>query len=205
MQLIKKYFPKITESQVALLEKFKEILTENNANINVVSRKDIENLEERHILHSLAIAKYLNFKAGSNIVDVGTGGGLPGIPLAIMFPHTNFTLIDSRKKKIEATIAIAEKLNLPNISVKQIRSTELKEHFDFVIGRAVTSFPEFYGAVNHLVGKKEKNALPNGILYLKGGDFKKEVANFKYVEIIDIKEMFSEEFFETKKIIYLPF
>ncbi len=204
MQIIKKYFPKISEEKINKLEKFSSVLKENNQNINVVSRKDIENLDERHILHSLSIAKFLNFKSGSKILDVGTGGGLPGIPLAIMFPEVQFYLIDSRKKKIEATNLIAEELNLSNIHILQVRSTEMKQKFDFVIGRAVTAFPDFYEDVKHLTEYKDQNALPNGIIYLKGGDFKEEIKNFKHLEIINISDYFKEEFFETKKIIYLP-
>lgn len=204
MDIIKKYFSNISIEKIEKLEQFSKVLKENNKNINVVSRKDIENIEERHILHSLSIARYINFVPGTKIIDVGTGGGLPGIPLAILFPETEFSLIDSRKKKIEATKIIANELQLPNITIKQIRSNELKEKFDFITGRAVVAFPDFYEAVKHLINTKDKNSIPNGILYLKGGDFNNEIKNFKHIEIIPVKDFFEEDFFETKKIIYLP-
>ena len=204
MKLITKYFPELNIEIIKKLQEFQEILIENNAKINVVSRKDIENFEERHLLHSMSIAKFIQFKPGTKVIDIGTGGGLPGIPLAIMFPETEFTLIDSRKKKIEATQLIADELNLPNIIIKQIRSNELKGKYDFVTGRAVTAFPTFYESVKHLVGNKDINSIANGILYLKGGDFKEEIKEFEYIELINLNNYINEEFFETKKIIYLP-
>jgi len=204
MKLVTKYFPELDIEIINKLKEFQEILIEHNAKINVVSRKDVENFEERHLLHSMSIAKFIQFKSGTKVIDIGTGGGLPGIPLAIMFPETEFTLIDSRKKKIEATQLIADELNLPNIIIKQIRSNELKGKYDFVTGRAVTSFPTFYESVNHLVGNKNINSIANGILYLKGGDFKEEIKEFEYVEVINLNNYIKEEFFETKKIIYLP-
>ncbi len=204
MKLVTKYFPELNIEIIKKLQEFQEILIENNAKINVVSRKDIENFEERHLLHSMSIAKFIQFKPGTKVIDIGTGGGLPGIPLAIMFPETEFTLIDSRKKKIEATQLIADELNLPNIIIKQIRSNELKGKYDFVTGRAVTAFPTFYESVKHLVGNKDINSIANGILYLKGGDFKEEIKEFEYIELINLNNYINEEFFETKKIIYLP-
>ena len=176
-----------------------------NGKINLISRKDIDSLYEKHILYSLAIAKIISFRAGSRILDVGTGGGFPGIPLAILFPTSQFILIDSIGKKIRVVQAVAEELNLKNVTAIHTRVEEVKEEFDFVISRAVTAFPAFVGLVKKNISRKPLNSLPNGIIYLKGGDFETEIKDFKRsIEISEIAKFFEEPFFETKKILYLP-
>jgi 16S rRNA (guanine527-N7)-methyltransferase len=174
-----------------------------NEKINLISRKDIDGLYEKHILHSLAIAKVLQFVPGTQVLDVGTGGGFPGIPLAILFPDTHFTLNDSIAKKIKVVNEISVSLGLKNVSTLNSRAEQGNEKYDFIVSRAVTSFPQFYTWVKGKIFTKNKNALPNGILYLKGGELEEELMNFKNrVKVFDIKEFFEEEFFDTKKIIY---
>jgi len=205
MDILLKYFPDLTEKQKDLFAQMGELYKEWNAKINVISRKDIENLYTHHILHSMAIAKAVNFAPGTKILDAGTGGGLPGIPLAVLFPEVEFLLVDSMKKKITVASAISEALNLPNVRTQVIHSIELKEKFDFVTGRAVTAFPKFKDSVINCINEDDKNAVPNGIFYLKGGDFLEEIKPFKkYIVIHEISDYFSEEFFETKKIVYFP-
>jgi 16S rRNA (guanine527-N7)-methyltransferase len=205
MEILKKYFHDLTPAQIAQFERLGTLVTEWNEKINVISRKDIESLYEKHILHSLAIAKIISFRAGSKILDVGTGGGFPGIPLAILFPACHFVLIDSIGKKIKVVQDIAEKLGLVNVTAIQTRVEEVKETFDFVVSRAVTSFPDFVSMVRKNISKTQKNSRPNGIIYLKGGDFQEEIKPFKQLaEVDEIKSFFEEPFFETKKIVYLP-
>ena len=205
MEILKKYFRDLTPAQIAQFERLGTLVTEWNEKINVISRKDIESLYEKHILHSLAIAKIISFRAGSKILDVGTGGGFPGIPLAILFPACHFVLIDSIGKKIKIVQDIAEKLGLNNVTAIQTRVEEVKETFDFVVSRAVTSFPDFVAMVRKNISKTQKNSRPNGIIYLKGGDFQEEIKPFKQLaEVDEIKSFFEEPFFETKKIVYLP-
>lgn len=176
-----------------------------NEKINLISRKDIDSLYERHVLYSLAIAKIVSFRPGTRILDVGTGGGFPGIPLAILFPDTHFVLIDSTGKKIKVVQAVADELELKNVTAIHTRAEEIKEQFDFVISRAVTAFPAFVDLVKKNVSSKAQNALPNGIIYLKGGDFEDEIKDFKRkVEVTEISGFFTEPFFETKKVVYLP-
>jgi 16S rRNA (guanine527-N7)-methyltransferase len=176
-----------------------------NEKINLISRKDIDSLYEKHILHSLAIAKIIDFRPGTRILDVGTGGGFPGIPLAILFPTCQFVLVDSIGKKIKVVQAVAEELNLKNVTAIHGRVEDVKEEFDFVISRAVTSFPVFVGLVKKNISRKAINALPNGIIYLKGGDLQDEIKDFKrLVEVTEIANFFTEPFFETKKVVYLP-
>ena len=205
MEILKKYFHDLGPAQISQFERLGNLVTEWNEKINVISRKDIESLYEKHILHSLAIAKIISFRAGSKILDVGTGGGFPGIPLAILFPACHFVLIDSIGKKIKVVQDIAENLGLDNVTAIQTRVEEVKETFDFVVSRAVTSFPDFVAMVRKNISKTQKNSRPNGIIYLKGGDFQEEIKPFKQLaEVDEIKSFFEEPFFETKKIVYLP-
>jgi len=177
-----------------------------NRRINVISRKDISRLYERHVLPSLSIATKINFTPGTRVLDVGTGGGFPGIPLAIMFPETDFILLDSIGKKIRVVATIADELGLNNVKAIQVRAELYAEKFDFVVSRAVTSFPEFVNLVKKNLHEKSRNNLPNGIFYLIGGDIDKEVQNFrKGLRIFDVRDIFQESFFETKKLIYLSF
>lgn len=204
MSLVEKYFNSLTDDQKQKFDQLPALYSEWNAKINVISRKDIEQIEERHILHSLGIAKYTSFVDGTKIVDVGTGGGFPGIPLAIMFPNVEFLLVDSIGKKIKVVEGVAQALDLRNVRAIQSRSEQIHETFDFVVSRAVTAFPDFVKMTRHLVSKKYRNACANGILYLKGGDFDDEIAPFgKSALVYDLQTYFEGEFFETKKIIHL--
>ena len=205
MQEILKYFPLLTSEQIRRFEQMGALYRDWNEKINVISRNDIDFLYERHILHSLAIAKVINFRAESRILDVGTGGGFPGIPLAILFPDCNFVLNDSIGKKIKVVQAVADELELSNVITSNARVESIRDKFDFVVSRAVTAFPNFVNLVKKNVAPFQRNILPNGILYLKGGDFYDEIKGFaNIVETIEISAFFSEPFFETKKVIYLP-
>jgi len=204
MDIITKYFSDLTSQQLEQFGRLEALYTEWNAKINVISRKDIEQLYERHILHSLAIAKVIQFKPGTSILDVGTGGGFPAIPLAIMFPETSFMPIDSIGKKIKVVTEVASALGLQNVNAQHIRVEDVKQKFDFVVSRAVTAFPRFVAMVRTRISDQNNNALPNGILYLKGGDFEEEIAQFgKQVKIYELQSFFQEEFFETKKLIHM--
>ncbi len=205
MELLTKYFPALSPLQISQFEALGSLYREWNEKINVISRKDIDELYVRHVLHSLAIAKIIRFKPGTNLLDVGTGGGFPGIPLAIFFPESNFTLIDSIGKKILVVQEVAGQLKLTNVHALKARVQEIKLRYDFVISRAVTAFPDFVSMVRKNVSAQSGNALPNGIIYLKGGDFEAEISAFKVsAEIFDLSIIFEEPFFETKKVIYLP-
>ena len=200
VSLIKEYFPSIAVQQIDLFSELFLLYQYRNKKINIISPKDIDNLLIRHILHSLSIAKVIEFKSSENVVDIGTGGGFPGIPLAVMFPETQFTLIDSIGKKIKTVNEIIKTADIKNVRAIQKRSNEYKEKFNFVTGRAVTAFPKFYDSVKHLLKKKNER---NGIFYLKGGDFEEELKSFKKTELFLLKDYFKEDFFLTKKLIYL--
>lgn len=204
-ETIGNYFPRATEEQLAKFERLSELIKEWNEKINVISRKDTDNVIEHHILHSLAIIKIIRFKEGTKVLDVGCGGGFPGLPLAIFFPEVKFHLIDSIAKKIKVVAAIAEELDLKNVVAEQQNVKTLNAKYDFVVSRAVTAFPAFVEMSEHCVDyDKQRNGLPNGIIYLKGGDVKEETAPFEHrITILKISDFFTEEFFETKKILYL--
>ncbi len=205
MNIITKYLPKIDKTQISLFEKLHPLYAEWNAQINVISRKDFPDFYEHHVLHSLAIAKLISFTPGTSILDVGTGGGFPGIPLAIMFPKVKFHLVDSIGKKIKVVNNVIESLGLQNVTAQQIRAEELTEKYDFVVSRAVTRLPEFVPWVQNNIARKQINAMPNGIIYLKGGDLQEETKPFKkYVFVKDLSDWFDEEFFKTKKVVHLP-
>lgn len=203
MELIKKYFT-LNTSQEKQFQMLPELYAYWNERINVISRKDIENIEERHILHSLAIAKYTHFNSGAKILDVGTGGGFPGIPLAILFPETEFLLVDSIGKKIKVVNEICRETGLSNITAIQARAEEIKQSFDFVVSRAVTEMQVFYQWVSKKIKKENLHTVPNGILYLKGGQLAEELSKVKATcRIIQLTDYFSEEFFETKMLVHL--
>jgi len=204
MEILLKYFPNLTETQIEKFEKLKELYTDWNSKINVISRKDIDALYEKHVLHSLGIAKIQEFQPGSSVMDVGTGGGFPGIPLAILFPETNFYLCDVIAKKIKVVNAVAEALELTNVKAEQKRAGTFDTQFDFIVSRAVTRMPDFVKWVRSNIKKESKHELKNGILYLKGGDLSEELAPFSTVQQFNLQDFYEEEFFETKKVVYLP-
>ena len=203
--LIFQHFPDLTEKQKRQIEQLGSLYKEWNDKINVVSRKDIENIYINHVLHSLGIAKVMSFKPGSEVFDVGTGGGFPGIPLAILFPETNFHLVDSIGKKITVVKEVSAALGLKNVRAEQIRAEEVKGQYDFVVSRAVTRMKEFYSWVNNKTKKDSRNSLDNGILYLKGGDLNEEMDELKQpYSIYNLSDYFKEDFFETKRVVYVP-
>ncbi|MBB1542871.1 MAG: 16S rRNA (guanine(527)-N(7))-methyltransferase RsmG [Flavobacteriaceae bacterium] len=202
VSLILKYFPEITDEQKQQFEKLEQLYTEWNEKINVISRKDMDGLYEKHILHSLGIAKVMPFADGTKVLDIGTGGGFPGIPLAILFPEVSFTLIDSIGKKIKVVEAVSEGLGLKNVTAVHGRAEKLKEKFHFVVSRAVTQMPEFLRWLKGKFEKEQFNEKHNGVLYLKGGDLAEELAGLR-CEIFQLKNYFEEEFFDTKKVVYL--
>lgn len=204
MQLIKSYFPDLSPEQLQQFEQLEELYKDWNLKINVVSRKDIDELYLRHVLHSLAIAKLISFKPGSKILDVGTGGGFPGIPLAIMFPDSNFHLVDSIAKKLKVVNEVVEGLGLTNVKTSHCRVEEIKDTYDFVVSRAVAAMPTFVHWVKDRVAKKQKHELKNGIIYLKGGDLADELQDFPKATVYDLSEFYKESFFETKKLVHLP-
>ncbi|MFN8256664.1 MAG: 16S rRNA (guanine(527)-N(7))-methyltransferase RsmG [Bacteroidales bacterium] len=205
MKIIEKYFSGLTDNQLSAFSKLEPLYSEWNDKINVISRKDIGFLYERHILHSLAISKVIGFVAGTRILDVGTGGGFPGIPLAILFPESSFVLIDSIGKKIKVVSSIISELGLKNIECRQQHSNEVKTKFDFIVSRAVTAFPEFVKLSEGKIKKENKNALRNGILYLKGGELSEELKGFETkIKLYPISSFFTEPFFETKFVLHYP-
>ena len=205
MEYIKKYFPQLTETQEQQFAALGVLYPEWNSKINLISRKDIDNLYEHHILHSLSISKILRFTNGSQILDVGTGGGFPGIPLAIMFPECKFTLIDSIGKKIRVAQQIAREIGLNNVTCQQLRAEEEKGKYDFIVSRAVMPFPDLVKLVRKNISHEQHNALPNGIICLKGGELYEETRTFKNIaEVISLSEFFKEEYFKTKKAVYMP-
>ncbi|NOY48605.1 MAG: 16S rRNA (guanine(527)-N(7))-methyltransferase RsmG [Chlorobi bacterium] len=204
MELILKYFPNLTDDQIDKFEKLKALYQDWNLKINVVSRKDIDELYLRHVLHSLGIAKVIEFKDGTKILDVGTGGGFPGIPLAILFPDCNFHLVDSINKKLKVVNGVASDLGLNNIKTTHTRVEAINDTYDFIISRAVTAMPTFVSWVKGKVAKTQNHEIKNGILYLKGGDLTEELQNYKSVSIYNLSDYFTEAFFETKKVVHLP-
>jgi 16S rRNA (guanine527-N7)-methyltransferase len=205
MDKILKYFPNLTEEQKAQYAALFDLYKDWNSKINVISRKDIDNLYEHHVLHSLAIAKILRFQPGTTLVDVGTGGGFPGIPLAIMFPECKFHLVDSIGKKVRVAQEVATAIGLTNVTFQHERMENVKEKYDFVVSRAVMPLADLVKLTKKNVGGQSKNALPNGLICLKGGELQHEVAPFKNISTLyNISEFFSEEFFDTKKGVYLP-
>jgi 16S rRNA (guanine527-N7)-methyltransferase len=205
MEIIQKYFPDLSEKQIELFRQLQPLYADWNAMINVISRKDFSEFYERHVLHSLGIARFIRFTRNTRVLDVGTGGGFPGIPLAIMFPEAQFHLVDSIGKKIKVVKNVSEALGLQNLTAEQIRAEQLREKYDFVVSRAVTRLPEFVQWINFNISKQQRNALPNGILYLKGGDLKEELQPFgRKVFVQELSEYFEEPFFDTKKVVHLP-
>lgn len=204
MDEIIKQFPNLTENQILQFQKLEALYQDWNAKINVISRKDIDELYTKHVLHSLAIAKIQPFEAGTYVLDVGTGGGFPGIPLAILFPETRFYLIDVILKKINVVKAVAEALELKNVKAEQMRAENVKGDYDFIVSRAVTNMPDFVCWIKDKIKKQNKHKLPNGILYLKGGDLTEELKDFPKATKYNIADFFSDEFFETKKVVHLP-
>lgn len=205
LSTLKSYFPELTPTQTAQIEALYDLYADWNAKINVISRKDIENLYLHHVLHSLGLSKILKFKDGSTVMDIGTGGGFPGIPLAILFPEVKFHLVDSIGKKIKVGEAVAEAINLKNVTFRHCRAEEEKQLFDFVISRAVMPLGDLVSIARKNIKKQQQNALPNGLICLKGGELQHEILPFRNKAIsISLADYFYEEFFTTKKVVYVP-
>ncbi len=205
MELITKYFPHLSERQQSQFRQLDELYRDWNAKINVISRKDIDNLYEHHVLHSLAIAEYVSFRPGTRVMDLGTGGGFPGIPLAILFPEVHFHLVDSTKKKILVCTEVARALDLQNVTTRWCRAEEERNKFDYVVSRAVMPLEDLVKICRKNVSTEMKNALPNGLICLKGGELAGETYPLRHVaEVVAVSDYFSELYFETKKIVYLP-
>jgi len=203
-EILFKYFPNLSENQRLQFEQLEDLYKDWNLKINVVSRKDIDELYLRHVLHSLGIAKVLEFKPHSDILDVGTGGGFPGIPLAILFPESKFTLVDSIGKKIKVVEEVVDGLQLQNVTAINCRVEDLNSQFDFIVSRAVAAMPTFVHWVKGKIKKESIHDRRNGILYLKGGNLSEELQNYKNAQIFDLSDYFTEDFFETKRVVYLP-
>ncbi|WP_396601885.1 16S rRNA (guanine(527)-N(7))-methyltransferase RsmG [Algibacter sp. R77976] len=204
MELILKYFPNLTEDQIDKFKKLETLYQDWNLKINVVSRKDIDELYLRHVLHSLGIAKVISFKDGSKILDVGTGGGFPGIPLAILFPECKFHLVDSIAKKLKVVDEVVAGLELKNVKTTHSRVEAIDGHFDFIVSRAVAAMPTFVHWVKGKIAKEQKHEFKNGILYLKGGDLTEELKDYRTTTIYNLSNYFEEDFYETKKVVHLP-
>ena len=204
LEILLKYFPDLNPEQQEKFEKLAEVYKDWNTKINVVSRKDVDEIYIRHVLHSLAIAKFIRFKPGSKIIDVGTGGGFPGIPLAILFPEVEFTLVDSIAKKIKVVNEVVSALSLTNVTTINDRVENTTGQYDFIISRAVAAMPTFVHWTKGKIAKVSQHEVKNGIIYLKGGDLTEELKPYKTVQIVPLTDYFEEDFFETKKIVYLP-
>jgi len=205
MDLIRKYFPNLTPTQLLQFEQLYDLYFDWNSKINVISRKDIENLYLHHVLHSLSITQVVHFKSGTTILDVGTGGGFPGVPLAIFFPEVQFTLIDSIGKKIKVGTEVSNAIGLKNIVLKHLRVQEEKGKFDFVVSRAVMPLDDLVKLVKKNIKKEGKNAIPNGLICLKGGELQHEILPYKNIaDSYEVSDYFKEEFFKTKKVVYVP-
>ena len=204
MDEILKYFPDLTDIQIEQFQKLDFLYHDWNEKINVISRKDIDALYTKHVLHSLGIAKIMKFEPGTTVLDVGTGGGFPGIPLAILFPETRFYLIDVIAKKIKVVQGVVYALELKNVKAEQLRAENVKGDFDFIVSRAVTNMPDFVSWIKTKIKKQHKHTLKNGILYLKGGDLTEELKDFPKATLYDLSTIFEDEFFETKKVVHLP-
>jgi 16S rRNA (guanine527-N7)-methyltransferase len=205
IELLLRYFPHLTETQQQQFAQLQSLYADWNSKINVISRKDIDNLYERHVLHSLAIARIITFRPGTTVMDIGTGGGFPGVPLAILFPEVQFHLIDSIGKKIKVATEVSTAIGLKNITFRHCRGQEEKTKFDFVVSRAVMPLGDLVKIVRKNISPKQGNALPNGLICLKGGELEHEILPFKQdVTVYDLSEFFTAEFFETKKGVYLP-
>lgn len=204
MELLLKYFPNLSDDQISKFEKLEELYQDWNLKINVVSRKDIDELYLRHVLHSLAITKLIQFKAGSKLMDVGTGGGFPGIPLAIMFPECSFHLVDSIAKKLKVVSNVVDGLGLTNVKITHSRVEDINDTYDFIVSRAVAAMPTFVHWTKGKIAKAQQNTLKNGIIYLKGGDLNDELKDYKTTTIYNLSDYFEEDFFDTKKIVHLP-
>jgi 16S rRNA (guanine527-N7)-methyltransferase len=202
--LLEKYFPSLTLEQKRKFDELQVIYHDWNQKINLISRKEIHLLIERHVLHSLAIAKFTSFTSGTTILDVGTGGGFPGIPLAIVFPEVEIFMVDSIGKKIMVVNDIIERLDLKNAEAEKVRADEVKDKFDFIVSRAVAPFPELVKWTKDKISSKNINALPNGFIFLKGGDLKEELRTFPHAQVFELKDFFEEDFFESKKLVYMP-
>lgn len=204
MELISHYFPELTQDQISQIEQLEGLYKDWNAKINVVSRKDIDELYIRHVLHSLGIAKVMRFKPCAHVLDVGTGGGFPGVPLAILFPETQFHLVDSIAKKLKVVQGVSDAIGLSNVKVSHSRVEDIDEHFDFIVSRAVTTMPKFVKWIKGKIKKEQNHELKNGILYLKGGDLSEELKIYQTAQIYNLSDYFTEDFFETKKVVHLP-
>jgi 16S rRNA (guanine527-N7)-methyltransferase len=204
MKIIQKYFKDLSKEQLIQFTKLEVVYKDWNSKINVISRKDIDELYLRHVLHSLSIAKLISFKDGTSILDVGTGGGFPGIPLAILFPNCKFHLVDSIQKKINVVNNVVKELDLKNVKTSNCRVEAVSEKNDFIVSRAVTNMKDFVSWIKFKINKNSFNDFKNGVLYLKGGDLKEELKSFKNVKTFELSEFFNEEFFNEKKVVYLP-